>query len=873
MINISKKLYDTSAIMYVIGCLIQSPKLLSEVDKVKLVKEDFDDKFTKSIFLAIYNLYLNGANKITPVDVEAYLKQNDMAYKIFKDNNGFNYLMDAEELSDIDNFKYYYTKVKKFSALRDLEKNGYSIKKIYDDEILTLDKQRKMIEEFDRMSLKDIFDTILEDYSKLEADYVGRLSNSRGVISDGMRELQEQLKKTPEVGFPLQGEIFNTIIRGARKTKLYIRSGSTGSGKSLVNGSLVLTPKGYKKIEELALGEEIFGEDGKIYNVEGVFPQGRKQVYEVEFSDRTVVKCCSEHLWSYQTSSLRGSHSKTWKTKTLEEIIKTEKLYKEEKSGYKRWNIYIPMSKPFEFEKKELLIPPYTLGALLGDGCLRSKGSYSFSNEDLDIVEKVNFELKTVNAYLYKKNRVDYEIRVGVGHGVSKNSGLLREILISYGLDGTKSNSKFIPDEYKHSCIEDRIELLKGLIDTDGTFSNSGYEFATVSERLCDDVKFIVESLGMTATKSVKETSYTYNNEKKSGQLAYRLYIKTSEKIPKIHYSQKREKQWRQGQSFAHRTIREIRKTDFFEEMTCIKTSNPTELFITNNCIVTHNTRLAVGDACGLAFPERYSKKHRKWVRSGFNEKVLFVTTEMSVDEIQTMIWAYLADVNEEKILFHTYEEDEEQRVAKSIEIAEKYKDHFFWEHIPDPTIEGVSSAIRSQVRNHKITHVFYDYIFSSPSLLREFEGQNIREDVILCMLATKLKDLANELDVFIETSTQLNASWEDAAKTGIRNQNMIRGSKAIIDKGDVGCITLPVMSSELEALSSLIQKQGYSRPTHVTDVYKLRRGRYKNTRIWSVVDLGTCRMEDIFATDEMFNEKEIPILKYSMIDWSDKTD
>lgn len=515
MINISKKLYDTSAIMYVIGCLIQSPKLLSEVDKVKLVKEDFDDKFTKSIFLAIYNLYLNGANKITPVDVEAYLKQNDMAYKIFKDNNGFNYLMDAEELSDIDNFKYYYTKVKKFSALRDLEKNGYSIKKIYDDEILTLDKQRKMIEEFDRMSLKDIFDTILEDYSKLEADYVGRLSNSRGVISDGMRELQEQLKKTPEVGFPLQGEIFNTIIRGARKTKLYIRSGSTGSGK----------------------------------------------------------------------------------------------------------------------------------------------------------------------------------------------------------------------------------------------------------------------------------------------------------------------------------------------------------------------TRLAVGDACGLAFPERYSKKHRKWVRSGFNEKVLFVTTEMSVDEIQTMIWAYLADVNEEKILFHTYEEDEEQRVAKSIEIAEKYKDHFFWEHIPDPTIEGVSSAIRSQVRNHKITHVFYDYIFSSPSLLREFEGQNIREDVILCMLATKLKDLANELDVFIETSTQLNASWEDAAKTGIRNQNMIRGSKAIIDKGDVGCITLPVMSSELEALSSLIQKQGYSRPTHVTDVYKLRRGRYKNTRIWSVVDLGTCRMEDIFATDEMFNEKEIPILKYSMIDWSDKTD
>ena len=76
--------------MYVIGCLIQSPQLLAEIDKVKLTKDDFDDKFTKSIFLAIYNLYLNGANKVSPVDIEAYLVQNIMAHKIFKENNGCN---------------------------------------------------------------------------------------------------------------------------------------------------------------------------------------------------------------------------------------------------------------------------------------------------------------------------------------------------------------------------------------------------------------------------------------------------------------------------------------------------------------------------------------------------------------------------------------------------------------------------------------------------------------------------------------------------------------------------------------------------------------------------------------------------------------
>ena len=178
---------------------------------------------------------------------------------------------------------------------------------------------------------------------------------------------------------------------------------------------------------------------------------------------------------------------------------------------------------------------------------------------------------------------------------------------------------------------------------------------------------------------------------------------------------------------------------------------------------------------------------------------------------------------------------------------------------------------MRNQVRNHEIKHVFYDYIFSSPSLLREFEGQNIREDVILMMLSTKLKELANELDVFVETGTQLNGSWEDTAKSGIRNQNMIRGAKSIIDKGDAGYITLPVTQQELEALSNLIQVQGYRKPTHVTDVYKLRRGRYKNVRIWSSVDLGTCRVEDLFVTDEIFNEVSIPVLKYQFNDWDDE--
>lgn len=137
-------------------------------------------------------------------------------------------------------------------------------------------------------------------------------------------------------------------------------------------------------------------------------------------------------------------------------------------------------------------------------------------------------------------------------------------------------------------------------------------------------------------------------------------------------------------------------------------------------------------------------------------------------------------------------------------------------------------------------------------------------------MLSTKLKDLANELDVFIESGSQLNRGWESSTNGNIRSQNLLRGSTAIADKIDAGYITLPAQQEELTMLSKLIETKGGKKPTHVTDIYKLRRGRYKNVRVWSAIDLGTCRMEDLFVTDALGNEVSIPVLKYHFEDWNE---
>lgn len=136
---------------------------------------------------------------------------------------------------------------------------------------------------------------------------------------------------------------------------------------------------------------------------------------------------------------------------------------------------------------------------------------------------------------------------------------------------------------------------------------------------------------------------------------------------------------------------------------------------------------------------------------------------------------------------------------------------------------------------------------------------------VTLGMLSTKLKELANELDVFILSGTQLNGQWVHTAKTGIRNQNLIRGSKAVADKIDVGMITLPVLEEELITLSKIIQQHGSIRPTHVTDIYKVRRGRFCNVRLWRHIDLGTARIRDLFLTDAQFNTINVNKLVYKI--------
>ena len=258
----------------------------------------------------------------------------------------------------------------------------------------------------------------------------------------------------------------------------------------------------------------------------------------------------------------------------------------------------------------------------------------------------------------------------------------------------------------------------------------------------------------------------------------------------------------------------------------------------------TGKTRQAVGDACYIAYPFRYEPFSKKWEQIGSGRKVMFIATEQTIGEIQKMILAYLTGFNESKFRYGNFTSEEERIIRQAVWIMEQYKDNFYIVQMPSPRIDLVKNLVREQVLLHGIEYVFYDYIFISPSLLSEFKGVSLRNDEILLMFSTALKELAVELNICVFSSTQVNANAD--SNVNIRNESSIAGSRAIINKADIGMVMARPTKEEIDFFASA----GEAIPTMVTDVYKVRSGAWTQVRIWSIIDLGNLRKVDLYITN-----------------------
>lgn len=269
-------------------------------------------------------------------------------------------------------------------------------------------------------------------------------------------------------------------------------------------------------------------------------------------------------------------------------------------------------------------------------------------------------------------------------------------------------------------------------------------------------------------------------------------------------------------------------------------------------------TRTAIADIGYSCSPYLYDRSINKWCKNpnGMNNGGLYIGTEMELlEEIDPILWAYIADVPQEHIEFNMYEEGEEARVDEAIRILE-YDANIWFEYIPQYDSNMLEEVIEEHKIKHNIGHVWFDYIHSTVELNSEYSSESktkmtVREDQVLAALSTKLKALTRRYDVSLDSSTQISGDYKNDAN---RDETIVRGAKAIIDKSDSAMIAMPPSEKELKKIESLLREM-LNRPTPnlVYSLYKNRGGKWNKIKIWLHVDYGTMRTYDLFVTDNEY--------------------
>jgi replicative DNA helicase len=279
-------------------------------------------------------------------------------------------------------------------------------------------------------------------------------------------------------------------------------------------------------------------------------------------------------------------------------------------------------------------------------------------------------------------------------------------------------------------------------------------------------------------------------------------------------------------------------------------------------------SRSMIADACYIACDEFYDVSFG-WRKNGKCFPTLFIATEQDKAEVQTMMLAFLSNVNEEHILTGRYEKDERERVLYAAKVIKKAP--LYIEILPEFNLQDVENTIKRNLRDHDITYCFFDYIHTSLKILEEISRRagkiTLREDNILFMLSARLKDICVKYNIFLMSSTQLNG---DFVESKTPDQNLLRGAKAIADKIDYGSILLPVKDQDLASLETILQRNPqFPKPKIKLSIYKNRRGRYKSVLLWCDADLGTCRIDPMFLTDFNYEWIGIDDLKIVIDDFS----
>ena len=406
----------------------------------------------------------------------------------------------------------------------------------------------------------------------------------------------------------------NYIEGGFATKECYTVLSPTGRGKCISADTPILMSNGtIKMVQDVVVGDKLMGPDGKSRNVLST-TSGKDDLYKITPTKGMSYTVNSVHLLSLKLTPgsgglylSDGTHVKQSDTnKPI--FVEAKTLFNSSKTAKHCLKGWRPEAVSFENENTNHIIPPYILGVWLGDGTSAKPSITQIENNEVVAAFK------------------DYAVNLGYGITEHKDS---RNNCSEYRLtDGGKGNpnrftenlkilnlfnNKHIPNSYKMSSIQDRLELLAGLLDTDGYLHNSMYEFIQKDKQLAEDVVFICRSLGFAANiseceKGIKSTGFTgkYWRVSISGNCNY---------IPcKLAYKQAQPREQKKNHLLTGIKIEQAGCGDYYGFEI-----DGDKQFLLGDWQATHNTALL----CNFGVAALRAKK-----------RVLFITLEMSDKQI-----------------------------------------------------------------------------------------------------------------------------------------------------------------------------------------------------------------------------------------------
>ena len=759
-----------------------------------------DGKFYYSLGQKMYD---KGITVFDEVSILSFLDNSDELLEQFNKKGGCRVVNEMKSIVASENVDSYHDEILKNNAVLQLFDQGYFFRD--EEELAKVQTEMNYAQ--------------LEDYLEFKINNIFLKSTSNGInVGDLTSKYEMYINQWNEgtgMGMPLGFKKLNYHLAGLHTSNLILHLGGIGSGKLQHLDAKIATPDGWKSMGDMKIGSKVFGEDGKVHNVTGVFPQGVQESYRVTFSDGTSTESGLDHLWDVQTNKQRELTEKTGKyyhrVITLREIMKE---YYQKGNGY----IYsIPTTKPVEYSKKDLNIDSEFLGLLLGDGGITSK-TISFTNSELDILNKFKKHLEKMNITYCENDRVTHK-RLNLHK--SKSSKLISE-LSNLHLMGCGSREKFIPQEYLFSNIEDRAKLLSALLNTDGCVEKGvSFRFSSYSKQLAIDVRELALSLGINATYYEKDRTSNESTSKYEKEIEYTIHLMGEFEVIIPYLSDKHKSKLKNRKRKYKKSIINIEYVGD-KESQCIMVDNPSHLYLTDDYIVTHNTTSAL---LTYILPILEAGEHVCIIANEQNEE------QFAQMMLATILFNRIKDrkgtkMNRQKLLFGNFSDDELDDLKRASEYLKKFKGFLHYIHLTDYGTTNVKRIIKRYSKLGVKAFLF--------DTLKPYDESSDRAWAEFSETAKALFSLAQKEEIAIVATAQLSS---ESAKRKFLDLSCIGKSRAIAETASTVIMFRRLQKSEIEKLFVYDYLKGTNTPKKIDldlnkdyVVYFIPKNRYGTT-------------------------------------------